>query len=142
MKPPPAPTVPNLLFLAGLALLAGHCLGCAAASRAEARGAVLATAEAVKVGDKTCASYALERADLPLARACETAYDVARASLIVAASHVDAWDEGQRERVTCAVVHAVDELGKTAAELRKRGIKVPAIIDDSILLASALGGCP
>ncbi len=130
-----------LLFLLFCFAVITHLWGCAPATRAEARGAILATTQAVKIGDETCAKYALERADIQLARVCEHAYDVARASLIVASAGVDAWEEGKRDSVTCAIVHAADELTRTAAELRQRNIKVPPVVDDSLRLAGLLGGC-
>lgn len=123
----------------------GHCTAACATvkvSRAEARGAVLAAAEAVKIGDQTCAKYALEKIDVELARACEDTYTQARGALIIAASGVDAWDEGKKAAVTCAVIRAVDEIVKMAGEMRKRNVRVPPIVDDSIRLASLLGGCP
>lgn len=137
--PPPAPSAASLVppfFLLSLLLA-----GCAHATRAEARGAVLATAEAVKVGDEVCAKHALERTDLALARRCEAAYTTARGALITAAAAVDAWDEGKRGDVTCSVVRAIDEVAKTAAELRSRKLPVPPVLDDAVRLASALGGC-
>jgi len=117
--------------------------GCAhdAISRAEARGAVLATAQAVKIGDEACAKWALNNIDVALARACEKAYVHARLTLIVAADGIDAWDEGKRAGVLCAVVHAAEDLAKVAEEFRKRRIKVPAVLEDAIALTRALGGC-
>lgn len=81
-----------------LALCLAACSG-ASVSRAQARGVVLVEAEAVKIGDKTCAQVALEKTDLPLAKACESAYDIARASLLTAAAGIDAWDEGKKSDV-------------------------------------------
>lgn len=136
----PPPSVPTSLIPPAMML----CLvlsGCVHATRAEARGAVLATAEAVKVGDEVCAKRALERTDLELARRCEAAYTTARGALITAAASVDAWDEGKRGDVTCSVVHAIDEVAKVAAELRARKLPVPPVLDDAVRLASALGGC-
>jgi hypothetical protein len=129
------------LFALGFVVL--HCTGCssAAVSRAEVRGAVLATAEAVKIADETCAKYAIAKIDLDLARTCEDAYTQARGSLIVASSGIDAWTEQKRSAVTCAVIRAVEELSKMAKALSGKGAKVPPIIDDSIRLVSLLGGC-
>lgn len=118
-------------------------VGCgASATRAQARGAVLVTAEAVKLADTTCAQVALERTDLALARACEQAYDLARASAIAAAAAVDAWDEGKRGEVACALQRAAGELRKVASELRARQANVPKVIDDALGLAAGVGGCP
>ncbi len=118
-----------------------HCTGCAPATRAEARGAVLATAEAVKVGDEACAKYALATIDVNLARSCEAAYTDARLFLLTASSGVDAWDEGKRNDVTCAIVHSAEALSRISEEMRRRKLKVPVIIDDSLRLIAALGGC-
>jgi hypothetical protein len=128
------------LVLVVAAVLA-YCEGCGSASRAEARGAVLTTAEAVKVGDESCAKYALQWKDLPLAKICEKAYADARALLLTASATVDAWDEGKRGEVTCAVVHAANELSTTAEALRSRKADVPVIVDDALRLVNALGGC-
>jgi len=117
-------------------------VGCApAAERAQARGAVLAMAQAVKVSDDSCAKYALEKMDLDLARACEHAYDGARASLIVASNSIDAWDEGRKEHVRCAIVHGADALNEIVVALRKRNIRVPLVAEDALKLVSTLGGC-
>lgn len=132
--PPPLIITPIMLF----ALLLG-CTG--ATSRATARGAVLAAAEAVKVGDATCAKYALDRRDVDLAKRCETAYTSARDSLLVASTGIDAWDEGKKSDVTCATVHAAENLTAIANEFKSRQLPVPPLLDDAIRLASLLGGC-
>lgn len=136
LRPPPPPVAGAMLVLLMLALT-----GCASASRAQARGAVLATAEAVKVGDDLCARVAIEKSDLPLARSCAKAYDDARAASLTAANAVDAWDEGKKHDIACAVKKASDALGTSVEALRARGAAIPKIIDDARLLASALGGC-
>ncbi len=124
-------------------LLTCALVGCgASASRAQARGAVLVTAEAVRLGDKACADVALEKNDLPLARACETAYEIARASVLTAAASVDAWDEGKKGDVACAIKRAGDELSKTVSELRARQASIPKLIEDAIALAASTGKCP
>lgn len=123
-------------------LILAFCLtGCATANRATARGAILATAEAVKIGDATCAKYAIERIDVELAKRCEAAYTDARGSLLIASTAVDAWDEGKKRDVTCATVHAVENLTAIVAEFKTRSIPVPPLFDDAIHLVGMLGGC-
>lgn len=137
---PPPPTIGAALVCVGLVIL--NTTACSTtASRAQARGAVLATAEAVKIADATCAKQALERTDLHLARQCQEAYASARSSLLIASAGVDAWDEGKRGDVTCAVVHAASDLSRTVSEFKARQIPIPLIVDDSLRLARGLGGC-
>lgn len=133
---PPGGTTP-LVIGAAMLLLAG-----CAPSRAEARGAVLATAEAVRVGDETCAEVAIAKRDVELARTCTEAYRTARASVVTAAESVDAWNEGAKGNVRCAISRAAAALGETAKAMRARGATLPRVIDDALVLTSvAAGGC-
>lgn len=139
----PSPNAPPSIpppGAAALLLALGFFLGCSP-SRAQARGTVLATAEAVKIGDKLCADVALEQNDLPLARTCEQAYGDARSAVVAAAEGVDAWDEGQKGRVACAVQRAANGIAETVRALRGRRVSVPKVVDDALVLASSLGGC-
>ncbi len=127
------------ILILSLSLLLAACSS--SQTRAQARGAVLVEAEAVKIGDKLCAQTAIEKTDLQLAKACEQAYDVARSSLIIASNGIDAWDESKKSEVVCAISRTADELAKTAKEIRARGVAIPKLIDDALALASSLGGC-
>ena len=128
-----------LLYVALVALLffgvrcSGGGLGM---TRAQARGAVLVTAEAVRLGDVTCGRAALETRDLALARVCERAYDDARSALLVASTGVDAWSDRTRGEVACAIARAARELELTARELRARNVEGPRVLDDALALAS------
>ncbi len=130
----------GLWILAGLTAML-VLAACGGASRAQARGVVLVEAEAVKVGDTTCAKIALERQDIELARACEDAYNIARGALVVAALAVDQWDEGKREDVACNVSKANASLQKIVSTLRARKADIPKILDDAIEIANSIGGC-
>lgn len=130
-------------MIRAIALAAVYAVSCggSTASRAQARGAVEATAAAVKVGDEACANYALSRKDVDLAKGCVAAYEAARDQLLVAAAGVDAWDEGKRGAVTCAVVRAGMHLTKAIDEMSARKLTVPKVVEDAVHLASALGAC-
>ncbi len=130
------------ICLFAAACVVAHITGCAGtATRAEAQGALLVTTRAVRLSDEVCGEYAIEHDDLALARACSTAYDVARGSLILAANGVDAWDESKRKYVICNLADAAKELSRMADALRARKYQVPVIVDDALKLAAALGGC-
>lgn len=123
-------------------LLAMMCLpACSSASRAHARGAVLAGAEAIKVGDKACATAALEKTDLELARTCEAAYVTARSAIVAAAESVDAWDEGKKGDVACALKRAAAAIATTTQALRSRSVAVPKVVEDALALADKIGAC-
>lgn len=118
--------------------------GCAHASRTDARAAVEVAARAVFVADQACAEHALNRADLPLAKACEKAYGRSRNVLILAASEVDSWDDKdglQRGRLVCHVVHVAEQLAAYVKEFESRKIAVPSVVLDALALARLLGSC-
>lgn len=138
LRPPPPPPAAGAV---AAILLFGFFVGGCTTSRAQARGTVLATAEAVKVGDHLCAAVALEKTDIELSRTCEGAYKDARSAVIVAAETIDAWDAGKKRDVACAVKSANEALSTSINALRRRGISLPKVIDDAQTLASALGGC-
>lgn len=127
-----------LLFFAPMMLC-----GCGpATSRAEARGAINTAAEAVHVADEICAKTALEKENLPLATACSQAYDGARTYLLTASAAVDAWDEGKKGSVMCAVAGAMGQLSVIAKELRQNFVSMPRIIEDALFLMNQLASCP
>lgn len=154
--PEPPPTVPEgrgpapgglRVLVLGLLVLP-LALGCASASgarREQARAAVLATAEGLRVADAGCAALALARKDRDLAVACADGYDVGRAGIVGSALAVDAWDaapEG-RARVACNVASALGGLEAMIAAIHAKGGDVPPIVADARALVGALGGgCP
>lgn len=110
--------------------------------RALARGAVLATAAAVKEADEACARYGTATKDLALLKACEAHYDAARISLIGTGSAVDLWDRVEtRGSVPCALRQALAELEQIAQDLEARGSHPPDLIADALALANALPRC-
>lgn len=143
MRPPGPP--PLLVFVAVAMLASGVVSACSSAPvtpREQARGAVLAVAEAVHVADETCASVALARHDRDLASTCADAYDEARAALVATATAVDAWDDATtRTSVLCRTAAAVRGLEAISYAVRAAGASVPPIVDDALALASALGRC-
>ncbi|MDX6480348.1 MAG: hypothetical protein QOG85_858 [Gaiellaceae bacterium] len=111
--------------------------------RAIARGAVLATAEAVKAADVACAQYGTATEDLELLQSCAHHYDAARIALIATGSAVDLWDRAEtRGSVACALARALAELEQLTQDLAARGTRPPSIIEDARALAATLGGCP
>lgn len=121
-------------------------LGCAKLrapdERSLARGAVYATAEAVRAADEACAELGKARRDVALLERCEKRYDLARVALISTAAAVDLWDRaGTRESVTCALADALAQVDAIGEDLAKVGAKVPPIVQDAKELVSAIGGC-
>ena len=120
-----------------VAAFATACCG-SPATRAEARAAVLVSAEPVKVLDTRCAALALDTRDIDLARRCEVAYDQARTALVVAATGVDAWEEGKKGEVACAVARAVASLDALMKEMRG---EMPAVALDALTLYRRVNLC-
>lgn len=140
--PPPPPKGPSILPLLIVACLALNTTACSV-DRSVARGAVLASAAAVKAADETCAAVALERNDQPLALECAVRYTEARLAIVGAAKTVDAWEEAKSKKsVSCAVTKAAEALKAVRELLAKRAAKLPPLIDDALDLAAKLGGCP
>lgn len=127
--------------LLALAVVLAIVPACGSSSRAQARGATLVTAQAVKISDAACARISLDLGDVKLARACEAAYDAARKSLDEAALFVDNWDDGKRREVACNVAHAAVELRRIESELGSRKVSLPPVVVDALKLADELGGC-
>lgn len=111
--------------------------------RAVARGAVLATAEAVKAADLACARFGTQTEDLELLRSCERHYDAARVAIIATGAAVDLWERAEtRGSVACALERALVEIEQIGQDLATRGTRAPTIIQDARALAAAIGGCP
>lgn len=130
-------------ILTAFAVLLFAC-GAAGNERAQARGAVEASAAAIRVADGACAQIAKERRDIELARRCAHAYDIARASAVVAATAVDHWEDSTtaRSSVACAARGIIDGLSDISREIERVGAPVPPIVADALVLAPALGLCP
>lgn len=112
------------------------------APRETARAAVVTLAQAASVADKTCATLALKTGNIPLAKKCGDAYDVARPALLAAESAVDAWDDASAKRVACSLASALDALWQISEALKVAGAKAPAVIEDAIKFATPFsGGC-
>lgn len=113
-----------LLGLAlALALVAPLALsGCASTSgarREQARAAVLATAEGLRVADRACAALSIVKQDRELALACASGYDVGRAGVLATAGAVDAWDQpSERARLACSLAAALGGLEQIAAAMQ------------------------
>lgn len=131
-----------VLMIAGL-LLVG-CSSGGGVSRAQARGAVTATAAAVHAVDEICAETAKAKRDIELARRCSHAYDVARSSVVVTAIAVDHWDDvsSSRQSVACAMRGALDGLDSMIRETEAAGAKMPPLVNDALALATIVGMCP
>ena len=143
----------DMALTAGLALLAAwllvHLLGCGAtlpgnvAGRETARAAVLTTTAALKAADEECAAVVLRTRDAALGERCDRAYTATRLSLVTVAITVDAWDEAAtRSSVTCACVDAAAALVAMVQDVRARGGRELAIVEDAATLARMLGTCP
>lgn len=142
----------SALVFAGFALLALFCIvmlvDCGLlepklpADRALARGAVLATAEAVRSADQACAEYGTATRDVALLQRCEDHYTAARIALIATGSAVDLWDRAEsRQSVTCALERALVDLTQIGEDLDAHGGYPPKIIADARTLVAALGRC-
>lgn len=132
-----------VLFLFVVALLSGCSLfESRTPTRAEARSAVLLTAETVRAFDETCARYALAFEDRELALTCAKGYDAARLSLIATGSAVDGWERSEttRDSIVCALNHALGELALGVRALERRGAAF-RIYEDANLLVAHLGQC-
>lgn len=121
-------------------------LGCsrlrAPDERSIARGAVYATAEAIRAADEACAEVGKATGDMALLERCERHYSTARVAVISTAKAVDLWDRaGTSESVTCALVEAMAEVDAIGADLTDKGRPLPPIITDARELVAALGGC-
>ncbi len=142
----------SLLVFAGFALIVGWILagilavsGCAplVAEKVIARAAVLSAAEAVRASDVECARLVRATGDRALGEKCDATYTAARASLIVAGTAVDTWENvGSRKSVTCALINSTRELALLEIEIVGKGGKALRVIDDARAIASKLGACP
>ena len=123
-----------------LCALLGWCSGCTT-PREQARGAVLVTADAVRLADTTCAEAAIKMGRIHTSRAvdlagrCADAYDVARTSLLVAEAGVDAWDDADRAQTACAFARASGALLRMSTAMRDAGVQIPTIVEDALRLA-------
>ncbi|WP_394823726.1 hypothetical protein [Pendulispora albinea] len=121
-----------------------HALGCGPArgasspARDTARGAILTVAKAVSVADGVCTAAARERSDAKLAKMCADAYDAARPALLAAESGVDAWENGQRQRVACATTDAAVALRNLGDALARVGVSLPPVLSDALSLSRGL----
>lgn len=135
-----------LRALVAAALAAVTLSGCASTSgarREQARAAVLATAEGLRVADRACAALSIVKRDRELALACADAYEVGRTGVLAGAGAVDAWDQPtERARLACSLAAALGGLEQIAGAMRARGGEVPAIVSDARALAMLVGGCP
>jgi hypothetical protein len=131
-----------VLALVVLLLAAARCRPAASPPREQARAVILTLAEAVRVGDESCAAIALSRRDLTLARYCADAYEDARNSLIAAGESFDHWSSGPPTAIVCSVVAASHVLARVADVLKRRGEQVAVLILDAIRLGTSLGVCP
>lgn len=114
----------------------------APSSRAVARGAVLATAEAVKAADEACARVGADLRDGELLARCEGHYTTARAALMGTATALDLWDSvTNHEPLACSLVRATRELEAVRQELDARGRPSPPVVADALALVAALGRC-
>lgn len=110
--------------------------------RAVARGAVLATAAAVKAADEACAQFGAATRDVPLLERCADHYDAARIALISTATAIDLWERVEtRGSVACALGRALTELEQLGQDLAAHGRPPPPIIADARALAAALPRC-
>lgn len=130
----------RILVLLLLVMVAG-CLDANSPTQAQARAAVLVTAESVRVMGDTCAKIAIAHTDLELAKTCEKAYDDARIALIGTSSGVDAWARFEsHDSVVCAVTRALKALEPAFEAIEGRGTPLP-VGADARALVLALGPC-
>lgn len=87
-----------------------------------------------------CAAISLERSDLPLAKTCVDAYDVARPALLGAAQTIDGWDSGAAGDIACATLRAADALRSMVTAIRAAGGSVPPSTDAALGMAPVLAG--
>lgn len=121
-------------------LIGGACIppgGAETPARATARATILTIAEAVKVADKVCATYALQTKEQAVAVKCADAYDLARPSLIGAEAGVDGWNDTSKGRLACLATDAITALEQIALVLEKEKIALPAIVLDGLELAAS-----
>lgn len=134
------------MVLAVLVLFFGPMLGCVPSttpvqvSRAEVRSALNLVAEGVRTVDLICAQTARVKQDIPLAKTCKDAYDVARDSLIGIGEGVDAWNEGKHGETACALKKANAALASFRKVAFQAGAALPPLVDDAISFSSTVVG--
>lgn len=129
-----------VLIFAALAILS-RCTP-STVQREAARAAVVTLSAAVHEADVECARVVRATSDRALGERCDAGYVAARATLIVAATGVDAWSAPEaRTHVTCAVVNVARELAIMSRVIAASGGRSLPIVDDAIALASSLGVC-
>lgn len=110
--------------------------------RSVARGAVVVTAEAVRLFSETCARYVMAEEDLDLAIKCRDAYASARISMIALASGIDAWEKSEttRQSIICSLRSTLSILYESVKILEAHNIPQKTY-DDALVLVATLGGC-
>lgn len=142
--PPSGPAA--VLLVAGTILAAGGA-GCSEpqVARETTREIVLKVAGGVELADQACASFALLKSDLELAKACRAGYVEAREALELAELGVDAWESAGAENVPCAVKHAVDALDRIVDAIERHGGRAPGVIGEvrkaASVMSSSWGEC-
>jgi hypothetical protein len=122
-----------------LAIALQHCTP-AESPRAQIRGAVVTTAHGVKVLDEVCAALATARKDAELAADCADGYREARIGLLTAEAAIDATDAATAGKLACALKHATLGVRMMTGAVERAGGKVPAAIEDALLLAAPIVG--
>lgn len=136
----------TLAFVVPLILICILSSGCSSTPpvppRSQARAAVMVTSEAVRAFGETCANYALDTQDLPLAERCQEAYDAARMALIATAAGVDGWvgSSVARESIICSLRRALGQMSETVRYLELRNVS-QAVWHDAMALVGLLGQC-
>lgn len=137
-------SLPTLLG-AHVALAIVSCSGgCGAASplpttpRGQARAAIRVLADGVAEADLRCAAAALDADSLPLAERCKSAYDAARASLLVAGGLVDSYDQGRSGDVQCATITGALAAKELLGAVRAGGGTIPLALEDGLELFASL----
>ena len=102
--------------------------------RARVRSVILTLAASVDTIDEACAVVAVGKADLSLADACASAYDVARTSLVAAEGALDA----SADAGACAALPALRALRTMADSVRGAGGALPVAVVDALEVATTL----
>ncbi len=139
--------VASALIFGALLGMCGGASGCASPqvvtaptvdARAEARAAVLATAEGVKLSANLCAQVVNQTHSPGLRSACILVIGHAEEALRLAADVVDAWDDTKRGHFACALGDALQSIRDIATTLDDSfGLKAPPELEAVLALAPA-----